>query len=61
MRITSTLGIGPGSSCHQVLDGYQKFCDLISPLVEPDFYGLPGTVFSAPNPGKAYLQHHRAP
>ncbi len=50
MRIMSTLGIVPGSSCHYVLEGYQKFSDLISPLVEQDFYGYsPGTVFSAPN------------
>jgi len=55
MRIMSTLGIVPGSSCHYVLDGYQKFSDLISPLVEQDFYGYaPGTVFSAPNLTKAY-------
>ena len=55
MRAMSTLGIVPGSSCHYVLDGYQKFSDLISPLVEQDFYGyMPGTVFSAPNLKKAY-------
>jgi hypothetical protein len=55
MRIMSTLGIVPGSSCHYDLAGYQKFSDLISPLVEQDFYGyMPGTVFSAPNLKKAY-------
>ena len=55
MRIMSTLGIVPGSGCHYVLEGYQKFSDLISPLVEQDFYGLsPGAVFSAPNLKKAY-------
>ena len=55
MRIMSTLGIVPGSSCHYVLEGYQKFSDLISPLVEQDFYGYsPGSVFSAPNLKKAY-------
>ncbi|MCX6872983.1 MAG: DUF2341 domain-containing protein [Verrucomicrobia bacterium] len=55
MRIMSTLGIVPGSGCHYVLEGYQKFSDLISPLVEQDFYGYaPGTVFSAPNLKKAY-------
>ena len=54
MRAMSTLGIVPGSSCHYVLDGYQKFSDLISPLVEQDFYGyMPGGVFSAPNLMKA--------
>jgi hypothetical protein len=55
MRAMSTVGIVPGSSCHFVLEGYQKFSDLISPLVEQDFYGyMPGTVFSAPNLVKAY-------
>lgn len=55
MRAMSTVGIVPGSSCHYVLEGYQKFSDLISPLVEQDFYGyMPGTVFSAPNLVKAY-------
>ena len=54
MRIMSTLGIVPGSSCHYVLEGYQKFSDLISPLMEQDFYGyMPGGVFSAPNLVKA--------
>ncbi|MCX6880532.1 MAG: hypothetical protein NTW21_43010 [Verrucomicrobia bacterium] len=54
MRIMSTLGIVPGSSCHYDLAGYQKFSDLISPLVEQDFYGYsPATVFSAPNLKKA--------
>jgi hypothetical protein len=38
-----------------VLEGYQKFSDLISPLVEQDFYGYsPASVFSAPNLKKAY-------
>ena len=56
MRIMSTLGIVPGSSCHYVLDGYQKFSDLISPLVEQDCYGYsPASVLSAPNLTKAYF------
>ncbi len=56
MHAMSTLGIVPGSSCHYVLEGYQKFSDLISPLVEQDFYGyMPGTAFSAPNLEKAYF------
>ncbi|MCX6878595.1 MAG: DUF2341 domain-containing protein [Verrucomicrobia bacterium] len=55
MRAMSTLGIVPGAGCHYVLEGYQKFSDLISPLVEQDFYGYSsGTVFSAPNLKKAY-------
>ena len=56
MHAMSTLGIVPGSSCHYVLDGYQKFSDLISPLVEQDVYGYsPGTALSAPNLTKAYF------
>jgi hypothetical protein len=56
MRSMSTLGIVPGSGCHYVLEGYQKFSDLISPLVEQDFYGLsPSAVFGAPNLKKAYF------
>jgi len=55
MRIMSTLGIVPGSSCHYEPTGYQKFSDLMSPLVEQDFYGyMPGSALSAPNLSKAY-------
>ena len=38
-----------------MLDGYQRFSDLIGPLVEQDADAyLPATVFSAPNLKKAY-------
>ncbi|MCX6877119.1 MAG: DUF2341 domain-containing protein [Verrucomicrobia bacterium] len=56
MRIMTTVGIVPGSGCHYVLEGYQKFSDLIGPLVEQDHYGyLPGAVFTAPDLKKAYF------
>ncbi len=55
MKIMSTLGIDPGSSCHYDPAGYQVFSDLISPLIEQDNYGyFPGQVFSAANLRKAY-------
>ena len=40
MRIMSTLGINPGSSCHYPAAGYLQFVTLMSPLLEQDFYGL---------------------
>ncbi len=56
MRLMSTLGINPGSSCHYELGGYQVFSDLIGPLVEQDSYSTnPNSVFSAANLKKAYF------
>jgi hypothetical protein len=56
MRLMSTLGINPGSGCHYQLAGYQRFSDLISPLVEQDHYGTSvNSVFTAPNLVKAYF------
>ena len=56
MRIMSTVGIVPGSSCHYVPAGYQKFSDLISPFVQQDHYGVaPGGVITAPDVKKAYF------
>jgi hypothetical protein len=56
MRVMSTLGIVPGSSCHYVLDGYRKFSDLIGPLLDEDHYGLdPGAVITAADLRKAYF------
>ena len=56
MRIMTTLGIVPGSSCHYEPAGYQQFSDLISPLVEQDLYGyLPGAVFTPPDLKRAYF------
>lgn len=55
MRIMSTLGVTPGSSCHYEPAGYQNMADLMTPLVEQDIYGYsPASVFSAPNLSKAY-------
>ncbi len=55
MRIMSSVGIVPGSSCHYVPDGYQKFADLMGPLVEQDNYGYaPASVFTAPDLKQAY-------
>ena len=56
MRLMSTLGIIPGSSCHYELEGYQKFSDLIGPLVEQGSYGInPNSILSAANLKKAYF------
>ncbi len=50
MKIMSTLGIVPGSSCHYEPAGYQVFSDLIGPLIEQDAYGYaPATPVTAPN------------
>ena len=50
MRIMTTVGVVPGSSCHYEPDGYQNMADLMCPLVEQDLYGyLPGAVFTAPD------------
>jgi autotransporter-associated beta strand protein len=54
MKIMSTLGIVPGSSCHYEPAGYQVFADLIGPLVEQDVYGfVPPGPLTAPNLRKA--------
>ena len=54
MRLMSTLGINPGSSCHYEAAGYKVFSDLISPLVEQDHYGTSvASVFTAANLQKA--------
>ena len=56
MKIMSTHGIVPGSSCHYEPAGYQKFSDLIGPLVEQDVYGIsPSTALTAPNLKQAYF------
>jgi hypothetical protein len=50
MRIMSTLGIVPGSSCHYLPAGYEKFAELIGPLVEQDNYGqVPAAAVTAPD------------
>lgn len=56
MRIMSTLGIVPGSSCHYEPAGYQMFSDLIGPLIEQDVYdSFPASVFAAANLKKAWF------
>ena len=56
MRIMSTLGVVPGSSCHYDPTGYQNMADMMTPLVEQDIYGyLPGSVFTPPDLKKAYF------
>ncbi len=56
MRIMSTLGIIPGSGCHYNLAGYQFMADLISPLVQQDFYGRNSSeVLTAPDLKNAYF------
>ena len=56
MKIMSTHGISPGSSCHYSEQGYRKFSDLIGPLVEEDVYGyVPPGPMTAPNLRQAYF------
>lgn len=56
MRMMSTVGIVPGSSCHYEPAGYQVFADLIGPLVEQDHYGyVPTEAISAANLLQAYF------
>jgi autotransporter-associated beta strand protein len=56
MKIMSTVGIIPGSGCHYVAAGYQRFADLIGPLVEEDVYGyVPAGAITAPNLVQAWF------
>ena len=56
MWCMSTLGVVPGSSCHYAPEGYQKFSDMISPLIEQDVYGdFPSLVFTAPDLKRAFF------
>jgi hypothetical protein len=56
MKIMSTHGIVPGSSCHYSPAGYQVFSDRIGPLVEQDVYGyVPPAPMTAPNLRQAYF------
>ena len=56
MRIMSTLGIRPGSSCHYSSAGWQQFSILMSPLIEQDFYGLvPTAPITVADVKKAYF------
>lgn len=56
MKIMSTHGIVPGSGCHYVPEGYQRFSDLIGPLVEQDVYGVNSAAkLTAPNLRQAYF------
>jgi autotransporter-associated beta strand protein len=50
MRLMTTVGIVPGSSCHYVPAGYARFAQLMSPLLEKDRYGLiPSAPITAPD------------
>lgn len=54
MRIMSTLGIVPGSSCHYEPAGYEQFAVLMAPLVQQDHYGVTRSVaITAPDLKKA--------
>ena len=56
LRIMSSLGAEPGDSCHYALAGYERFAELITPLVEQDFYGRSTSqILTAPNLQKAYF------
>ncbi len=56
MKMMSTHGFVPGSSCHYEPAGYQVFSDRIGPLVEQDAYGVePSTPKTAPNLQQAYF------
>jgi autotransporter-associated beta strand protein len=56
MKMMSTHGIVPGSSCHYEPAGYQVFSDRIGPLVEQDVFGVqPTSKLTAPNLQQAYF------
>ncbi|MDA0765783.1 MAG: DUF2341 domain-containing protein [Verrucomicrobia bacterium] len=56
MKVMSTVGIVPGSSCHYGPAGYQVFADLIGPLIEQDTYGyVPTGAITAPNLVQAWF------
>ncbi|OYV04443.1 MAG: hypothetical protein CFE26_16870, partial [Verrucomicrobiales bacterium VVV1] len=56
MKMMSTHGFVPGSSCHYEPAGYQVFSDRIGPLVEQDVYGVePATPKTAPNLQQAWF------
>jgi len=58
MRIMSTLGVEPGSSCHYDLAGYQMIAELMRPQVEQDHYGrVPDATetFTAPDLKSAWF------
>lgn len=56
MKCMSTLGISPGSGCHYVKAGYQVFSDLMTPLIQQDFYGRNAAeITTAPDLKKAYF------
>jgi len=56
MRMMSTHGIIPGSSCHYEPVGYQVFSNLIGPLVEQDVFGVqPTSKLTAPNLQQVYF------
>lgn len=55
LSIMTTLGVRPGSACHYPAAGYQKFADLITPLLERDMYGKKITQsITAPNLKRAF-------
>jgi hypothetical protein len=54
LRVMSTLGIVPGSSCHYSVDGYKQFFNLMGPLVKQDNYGfVPAAAITAPDLSRA--------
>ncbi len=56
MRIMTSLGAEPGDSCHYSLAGYETFANLITPMVEQDFYGRSTSeIYTAPNLQRAYF------
>ncbi len=56
LEVMSTHGIVPGSSCHYELAGYQKFSDLLGPLIAQDHYGVdPAGAITAADLRKAYF------
>jgi hypothetical protein len=56
MRIMTTIGIVPGSSCHYVPAGYAQFWALMGPLAKQDNYGLvPTAAITAPDLKRAYF------
>ena len=56
LRIMTTVGIVPGSSCHYLPAGYVRFAELMSPLLQQDIYGLiPAAPITTPDVKRAWF------
>jgi Carbohydrate esterase, sialic acid-specific acetylesterase len=56
LRVMPTITADPGDSCHYALSGLEQLGDLMTPLVEQDFYGRStAEIFTSPSVQRAYF------